>query len=239
MYDRSRWLLRHYTLAALAAVRGPATKRGLRFVVYHHVGRGDRDALRRHLKFLAGNGRVVAIHDAIQLLEARAPLPEAYYCINFDDGLASVYENAWPILEEAKVPAAVFVVSGLISGENFLSWDQCRAMSASPLITIGSHSAHHYRFSTLSDRAAALELSDSKAEIEDRTGNPCEHFCCPFGRRGDFNADRDPKLAQEIGYSTFLTSIRGANRPGDSLYRLRRDNIRSFVGVAELRFFLA
>jgi len=62
-----------------------------------------------HLAMLARMYRIVPL-DAL----ARDDRPDRALAITFDDGYASVYEHAFPLLERYNVPATVFVVSSAI-----------------------------------------------------------------------------------------------------------------------------
>ncbi len=97
-----------------------------------------------------------------QLLRARnggPPLPRRPVLLSFDDGYSSVYTQAFPLLQRFKVPAVVAVVGRWLEPDHgtvaygdqkldrsrFLRWDQLRAMQASGLVEVASHSydLHH------------------------------------------------------------------------------------------------
>ena len=107
-------------------------------------------------------------------------------------------------------------------------------------MTIGSHTVHHSRLADFEDEAVRVALSQSKAVIEKNLNKPCEHFCAPFGIPGrDFNVERDPDLARQAGYKSMVTTQRGAMRPGDDPYRIRRDHVLANWGNHQLRYFLS
>ncbi|MGH2634121.1 MAG: polysaccharide deacetylase family protein [Tepidiformaceae bacterium] len=100
--------------------------------------------------------------------------------LTFDDGLASVGENAAPFLAELGIPFTLFIISGNTGGLR-LDWagiSAAHAMGAG----IGSHSVSHPDFSQLSAEQSQHELLDSAAEIESRTGAHVTEFAIPFGR---------------------------------------------------------
>ena len=37
------------------------------------------------------------------------PVPPYVVVVTFDDGFESVYEHAWPVLREFRIPATIFV----------------------------------------------------------------------------------------------------------------------------------
>ena len=76
------------------------------------------------------------------------PLPEKAVMLTMDDGYASNYSLAFPILKEFGAKAVIALIVGLPSrGVDWaLSWDQCREMAGSGLVEFGSHTyaLHEY-----------------------------------------------------------------------------------------------
>ena len=121
----------------------------------------------------------------------------------------------------------------------YLTWDECREMSAAGM-TIGSHTNTHARLSELTEDQVVEELSQSKARITMELRAECRHFACPWGRPGrDFIPGRDVRIARELGYESFSTTVRGAMRAGDSPYSVRRDHIAARWGTYQLQYFLS
>ena len=50
----------------------------------------------------------------VDLAERGEPVPPKSVVITFDDGYASVYEHAWPMLRQLEIPATIFLASGFI-----------------------------------------------------------------------------------------------------------------------------
>ncbi len=243
---------------ATGRVIGGGEAAWLRFPFYHHVFADERRGFIRHLDAMRAMGEFISLDQALELMASGQPFDGRYFCLGFDDGLRNVLTNAAPILVERDIPAAVFVVSDLV-GENlgdwgekherfygtnrmpaaFLTWEDCRALVAQGF-TVGSHSVNHRRFITLADDVARYELAESKRKIEQELGQACHHFCCPWGKPGrDFVTERDPVIAQEIGYRSFLTTRWGAVGVGDSPFAIRRVGLVAKHGLAQLRYFLS
>ncbi|CAK0769259.1 hypothetical protein CCP3SC15_30001 [Gammaproteobacteria bacterium] len=230
----------------------------LRFPFYHHVFADERRGFVRHLEAMRQYGEFISLDQALGLLASGRPYDGRYFCLTFDDGFRNILTHAAPILAEREITAAIFVVSNLVSdnigdwgtqqdnffGPNrlpaeFLSWDDCRALSASGF-TIGSHSANHRHFIELSATEVEHELSASKAQIEQALGQPCHHFCCPWGKPGrDFKPERDPALAAQLGYRSFLTTRWGSVEASDSPFSIRRVGLVARYGLSQLRYFLS
>ena len=158
---------------------------------------------------------------------------ERAFCLTFDDGFLSVYENALPVLQVRGVKAMLFLVAGLIGGED--EWDHAIAEPPHRLMDeaqirewlaagheIGAHTMTHPRLAQLPRDRARAEIFDSKARLEDRFGVPVRHFCYPYGSEDD--AVRG--LVAEAGFVDAPTGSNGVfpcvNGPGADPLRLRR-----------------
>jgi len=255
----ARDVARDMLLRVLAVGRSPGSTSGwIRFPFYHHVFDDERRDFARQLDYMAAHGDFVGLDDAVKMLGSGDAIDGRYFCVTFDDGFKNCISNAVPILVEKKSPATFFVVTRYvgtsiardrellkgfyIAGDKlmeFLDWDDCRRMAAAGF-GVGSHTASHARLAQLDGAGVEAELTQSKRKIEAETGRPCNHFCCPFGRAEvDFIPGRDPEIARRVGFASFLTGHRGANRRGDSPLFVRRDHLLAAWGDHQLRYFLS
>ncbi|CAK0769767.1 hypothetical protein CCP3SC1AL1_480008 [Gammaproteobacteria bacterium] len=229
----------------------------LRFPFYHHVFSDERKGFSRHLNTMKKYGEFISLDQAVKLLEKKLPIDGKYFCLTFDDGFRNVLTNALPILTEQQVPSAVFLISNLVLENSWswneqhdaffkvrkpatmLTWEDCRILATAG-VTLGSHTANHRKLIELSGEEVKNELKDSKDQIEKAIGRPCEHFCCPWGKpTRDFRTERDPELARQLGYRSFLTTHWGVVKTGDSPFSVRRVGIVAKYGLAQLRYFLS
>jgi biofilm PGA synthesis lipoprotein PgaB len=113
----------------------------------------------RQIDWLRNNGfHFVSIDDILSDRAGKTELPEKAVLITFDDGYASMYQHAWPILKMLKIPSVVAVVGSWeedkgtvnfdgrkITRDKLMTWGQLRELSQTGLVEIGSHTfdLHH------------------------------------------------------------------------------------------------
>lgn len=254
-----RGLLRDSAVFALSMGRSIAKTSGwIRFPYYHHVFDDERRGFSRQLDYLKQFGDMIPLSAAVAMLESGAPIDGRYFCITFDDGFKNCLTNAAPILVDKGVSAAFFLPTTYIDTDvvsdrehllgffghrqlliEFLSWQDCREMLDANM-EIGSHTVNHARLADLGIDEARVEMVQSKALIEEKTGASCLHFCPPFGIPGkDFLPERERELAIEAGYRSISTGARGAMYQGGSPYMLSRDHVLANWSNAQLRYFLS
>jgi peptidoglycan/xylan/chitin deacetylase (PgdA/CDA1 family) len=71
----------------------------------------------RHCAWLAEDFRVLPLHEAVERLVARRPLPPGACAITFDDGWRDNHDHALPELRLRNLPATVFVVTDRVGTE--------------------------------------------------------------------------------------------------------------------------
>jgi peptidoglycan/xylan/chitin deacetylase (PgdA/CDA1 family) len=253
--SRVRAAARRSAIRALSWTRSrPRGQRFLRFPVYHHVFEDEVAGFAAHLRFYREHGEFLSIEDALTVLEAPGEPDGAYYCLCFDDGLKSCITSALPLLLAHGAPAAFFLPTAYVDGTlgqgsprywlevredrrlEFLDWDDCRRLAAAGM-TFGSHTHSHAKLSDCSAGEVNRELRESKRAIERELGDVCRHFACPWGQPGtDFDPARDPALARQAGYRSFLTSVRGTNARRSHPYAIHRDAVAPKAGSHELRY---
>jgi peptidoglycan/xylan/chitin deacetylase (PgdA/CDA1 family) len=101
------------------------------------------------------------------------------------------------------------------------SWSELREMADSGLLEIGSHSATHPIFSSVTDEESWEELRRSRAQIEQGMGRGVRCFCFPNGMPGDFRPSQ-VRQVQEAGYDCSVTAEFGMVSRGSDRYQLPR-----------------
>ena len=202
---------------------------------YHRVGAGTAEiempvsTFRRQLDLLASLGAVRSLDDAIR--------DGGAVVLTFDDGTRDFSDEVLPLLVERKLPAVVYLATGMTEEPSSLglgpglSWSMLRDAVATGLVTVGSHTHGHVNLARASASEAESEMRRSKELIEDRLGTACRHFAYPWGVGS--------RAADEIGRRLFATAAIDAwrtNRWGAiDPHRLGRTPILRSDGTAFFR----
>ncbi|MDP8973869.1 MAG: polysaccharide deacetylase family protein, partial [Actinomycetota bacterium] len=126
--------------------------------------------------------------------------------LTFDDGYENFLRSALPVLEKFGFTATVFVIGGMLGGEN--SWDEGPRMrlldargvreAAARGAEIGMHGTHHVRLSGLDDPVSLREEVEAGRRILGEVlGRPVEGFCYPYG---DLSS-QVVRAVREVGYA--------------------------------------
>ena len=99
--------------------------------------------------------------------------------VTFDDAFGDIMENAVPFLEENGIPYTVFVCEGYLDRADYLTSDQLKRLTESPLCTIGYHTISHRMTRKISDERFRKEIDPSG--LEKRIDRKINIFAYPFG----------------------------------------------------------
>jgi peptidoglycan/xylan/chitin deacetylase (PgdA/CDA1 family) len=104
---------------------------------YHDVTTGPEregvvsaDRFRAHLHYLKRDFQLESLSRGVALLREPGALDSDRVVVTFDDGYAGNFHVAAPILREENVPAAIFVTTGFLDGEDLWFDLAHRALSA-------------------------------------------------------------------------------------------------------------
>lgn len=217
-------------------------------LMYHHLVPDGQDCndmtvtagrMEEDLQWLADHGYTTVLP---RELIAGDPLPKKPVLITFDDGYTSNYDLLFPLLQKYQAKAAIALIAGMQDNRwatQFMRWDQCREMAASPLVEFGSHT---YLLHNMDERNGLFtpggingiqrkpEETDEEFEkrvlddirlsverISEELGTSVDFFAYPYGL---VEPDAEP-LIEEL-FPLTLVTLKGENQLEDGLRHLHR-----------------
>jgi peptidoglycan/xylan/chitin deacetylase (PgdA/CDA1 family) len=105
---------------------------------------------------------------------------QAKVSITFDDGYATTYDKALPILDRAGIEATAFVTTSQIGQPGYMTWDKVKKLQNDYQWEIGSHTVTHPELPTLTTANIATELQQSKSALVNQ-GLQVSSFASPYG----------------------------------------------------------
>jgi len=187
------------------------------------------------IKFICDHFKVVTAGELVDLyINNNTTGYDSYCAITFDDGFASIMENAIPILDKYKIKATVFVNYKLfkLSEDNNIEALELFCKDHFPRlyqdgldihglnknhlkelisngIEIGSHTVNHPVLARLDKDDLYYELKHPMDMFKLEFSYPIDILAYPYGRKKDINA-LSKQMAKEAGYKAAFTTISGS-----------------------------
>ncbi len=204
-------------------------------LLYHRVGPSGEEiempaaTFERQLSALAEREEVRSLDEALEGSSGGGVV------VTFDDGYRDFSEQVLPMLVRYRVPALLYLATGLVANgsssivpnDRALTWSQLREAVESGLVTVGAHTHNHVDLSRATEAEADEEMRRSKELVEDRLGVACRHFAYPWAV-GSAAADRAARRNFE---TAALGAWRTNRRDGIDRYRLGRVPILKSDGL--------
>jgi peptidoglycan/xylan/chitin deacetylase (PgdA/CDA1 family) len=159
--------------------------------------------------------------------------PPGLIALSFDDGMDDNHQVVLPILREHRIPATVYVSTGLIgkanpwmasnSGARMMTADELRDL-VSAGFEIGSHTVTHPDLSELDYESCLREMVDSRRALEDLLDTPIRTFAYPFCNYG-------PAALAAARAAGFTAAVTCHGRGSWDRYELRRAMITGKDGI--------
>jgi peptidoglycan/xylan/chitin deacetylase (PgdA/CDA1 family) len=168
-----------------------------------HQGRFEvsRNSFAEHLRHIGASGCRVLLAEELPHSSLSRATKTFSVGLTFDDGRASDYEVAYPMLRNATLGATFFINSATVDTPGHLTWSQLKEMSRGGM-SIQSHSHDHVDLSRLSSDQLHYQLRRSKAEIEDRLGREVSLLALPYGSMPQHMIG----TAMRLGYKAICSS---------------------------------
>ena len=185
------------------------------------------------LKYLTENNYYFSTWEEVKsYVDGTSCLPEHSIVLTADDGDATFFDLAIPIVEKYNVKITSFLITSWVEDQSKLkNYDSNKIIFESH-----SHDMHRAgtdgkgRILTLSYDEACNDVKTSQSFIGNATV-----FCYPFGHYNDACY----KILKDSGYTLAFTTKYGRVRPGDNCYALSRirmskgDSLKSFISKVE------
>ena len=197
---------------------------------YHRIGgppelgvtRVARVVFARQMHALARSGwRTVTLGEFVTRLQGGGAASDREFLLSFDDGYASLVDNAYPVLADVGFTATTFLVTDFVGRTNtwdvrytwrrlpHLDWDAIERWRGRGL-EFASHTASHARLTWLPDERIADELGRSRETLLARLGPDAGRAVAyPFGARDA----RIERLARAAGYDVGFAGVRANGSP--------------------------
>lgn len=204
---------------------------------YHSIEKEAGNELRipaeefeSHIKFLHQAGyQSITLHELYQHFYEGRELPQKPFVLTFDDGYSDNYSNAFRIAGKYGFTGTIFMVTGWIDGEGYLTKEQLREMSKAGW-QIEAHTVSHPKLNELTAAQLESELRESKRQLEKLLNRPVEFLAYPFG----VYTEQVIQESRAAGYLMGLTTERGWAKEKDP-YRVQRIYCYADMGVEELK----
>jgi len=187
----------------------------------------SRVALVAQMQYLRDKGyRAIGLDEFLNILDGRKKATGREVLVTVDDGYRSVYEVAWPVFREYKVPFIVFVATAPIEKQysSMMTWSQIEEMNHAGVI-FGNHSHTHPHIGFMkkgetSDTYRRRVQDDVKAAaaVLGEHGISNTLFAYPYGEYNDTVVE----VLQGLGYDVMFSQNPGVAYAGADRTRVDR-----------------
>ena len=202
------------TVSPLAASQSSEPRAAV--FMYHRFGEDQFpstniriEQFKEQLQFLRENDfTVLPLEKIVDALQTGTPLPDKSVAITIDDAYLSVYEVAYPLLQQYDYPFTVFIAPQTVDDgvSAYMSWQQVREMHDNG-VTFANHSLNHdylvRREKGESGEAWAERVANDIAQAQQRLiaelGDAPALFAYPYG---EYNLQLMEIVAVQ-GYTAF------------------------------------
>lgn len=196
----------------------------------------------RHCTWLRRHRRVLSLDEVIPHRVHGGRSMRKAVALTFDDGFATLYEHALPVLQRHRLPATVFVVARTLEDNRPIDWidpmplapqhvlsgEQIHSMRELG-ITFGSHSFDHHDLTSLTEDECLRDLRRSREVLEDLLREPVRLLAYPYGR----HSAHVRSAAERAGFDFALSLPERREEPGR--FAVPRAGVYRGNGTAALR----
>ena len=206
-------------------------------LLYHHIDpiinsplyNVPPDQFSEQMKALADWGyTTITISELVKAITEGAQLPPRPIVITFDDGNDSVYQYAYPIMQQYGFVGVNYLVANRLQAEGFMGISELTELYKAGW-EVGSHSYTHIDLHM--DRTAAFdEIYYSRIDLAADLSQPVNTFAYPFGSFDDYLGDRVGKW----GYSAAVGLGKQYTHNVVTLFYLSRIEIKQAFSIEDI-----
>ncbi len=208
----------------------PAGQLQVPILLYHRISEGEPENryevsvenFRLQMEYLSKNGfTTITPVQLSKVILKGGDLPLKPIIVTFDDGYRSVYEFAFPILQQYGLQGVVYVITGYVGAPTYMNADQLVELFANGW-EIGSHTVSHEDL-VKNPSHAYDQMVGSKLYLEKLLGTKELTIAYPYGK-ADENITR---RAARYGYFAGMGLGVSNKHFIETLYFLSRQEIKS------------
>lgn len=204
-------------------------------LLYHHIQPNALSKAKKQLSLSVDNGMFdlqmgylvskgytpITAKELVDALRYKTSLPSKSIVITLDDGYKDNYEYAYPILKKYNIKANIMLITGLMEGADYLSWNQVEEMKQSGLVYFTNHTWSHHNVGRSTQEKIKFEIETAKKQLEQHTGQNNEIFTYPYGA----SSETAIKVLQENGFTGAFSTIAGSYQCNSYILNLHRTKI--------------
>ncbi len=202
-------------------------------LMYHHVKPYSTDSeyvvsvdqFKRQVQWLKEEGyQTITITDLVEAIRYGKYLPHKPIILTFDDGYLDVYQNAYPILQEAGYTATMYLIENTLNDYGYIT-DAIIDELSEVGWEFGNHSATHAYLP--SSKNMLDEVCGSRARLMEKYKLPFDSFAYPYAAKDEssIQAVKDCGYTSGAGNGSFTIHVE------ERIFFLSRREIKSYFDM--------
>tara|TARA_Y100001970_G_scaffold215199_1_gene263211 strand:- start:13573 stop:14622 length:1050 start_codon:yes stop_codon:yes gene_type:complete len=164
-----------------------ANEKGIVSIMYHRFNEPkypstniQMDIFKKHIDFVNKTGFEFLNPNFLPEIFFKEKL-EKKILLTVDDGYESFYKNAWPYLEQNKIPFLIFISTEAVGKKGYMNWEQIKEIEKKDFVTIGNHSHSHDYLVNFTFEEFERDIKISIQKFKNNLGYNPIFFSYPFG----------------------------------------------------------
>ncbi len=183
------------------------------------------EQFKRQVQWLQEQGyQTITVADLVEAIRVGKYLPHKPIILTFDDGYRDVYQNAYPILQQAGYTGTMYLIEKSLNDGGNLNDAIIQELSEAGW-EFGNHSATHAYLPTSKDMDD--EVCDSRTRLIEKYGLPFDSFAYPY-------AAKDEKSIQAVidcGYTSGAGNGSFTIHVEERIFFLSRREVKSYFDM--------